>query len=51
MTMASTPRTSLRHLRLAVAGAAVLTALTMATAGASPPAPMGDATAMGAAGL
>jgi hypothetical protein len=51
MTMASTLRTSLHRLRLAVAGAAVLTALTMATAGASPPAPMGDATAMGAAGL
>lgn len=32
-----------RRLRLAVAGAAVLTALTVATAGASPPAPMGAA--------
>jgi hypothetical protein len=52
MTMASIPRNNRgRRLRLAVAGAAVLTALTMATAGASPPAPMGDATAMGAAGL
>jgi hypothetical protein len=35
------------RLRLAVAGAVVLTALTMATAGASPPTPMGDAAPMG----
>ena len=38
--MAPTPRTH-RRLRLAVAGAAVLTALTTATAAASPPTPMG----------
>ena len=38
--MAPTPRTN-RRLRLAVAGAAVLTALTTATAAASPPTPMG----------
>jgi hypothetical protein len=41
--MASTARTSLaRRLRLALAGAAVLTALTTATARAAPPAPMGS---------
>ena len=38
--MAPTPRTH-RRLRLVVAGAAVLTALTTATAAASPPTPMG----------
>jgi hypothetical protein len=38
--MASIPRTH-RRLCLAVAGAAVLTALTLATAGASPPTPLG----------
>ena len=40
-----------RRLRLAVAGAVVVTALTVASTGASPPSPMGDATAMGAARL
>jgi hypothetical protein len=44
------PRTR-RRLRLAVASAAVLAALTVATAGASPPTPMGDLTPMGAARL
>jgi hypothetical protein len=40
--MASTARSSLgRRLRLAVAGAAVATILTVATAGASAAAPMG----------
>jgi probable HAF family extracellular repeat protein len=48
--MASTPHPR-RRLRLAVAGAVVVTALTVATAGASPPTPMGDATAMEAARL
>jgi probable HAF family extracellular repeat protein len=46
MTMASPPRTNRgRRLRLAVAGAAVLTALTVATAGASVPTSMGGADA------
>jgi probable HAF family extracellular repeat protein len=46
--MAPTARPNLgRRLCLAVAGAAVLTALTVATAGASPPTPMGDAAPMG----
>jgi hypothetical protein len=46
--MAPTARPNLgRRLCLAVAGAAVLTALTVATAGASPPTPMGDAVPMG----
>jgi hypothetical protein len=36
-----------RRLRLAVAGAAVLTALTAATAGASAPTPIGVAAPMG----
>jgi probable HAF family extracellular repeat protein len=50
--MASPACTNLRRrLRLAVAGAAVLTALTVATAAASPPTPRGAATAMGAARL
>lgn len=40
--MASTARPNCR-LRLAVAGAAVVTVLTTATAAASPPTPMGDA--------
>jgi hypothetical protein len=48
--MASTPRTRRRlrrGLRLAVAGGAVVTALTAATAAASPPTPIGDAAPMG----
>jgi probable HAF family extracellular repeat protein len=44
--MASTARPN-RRLRLAVAGAAVVTVLTTATAAASPPTPMGDAAPMG----
>jgi len=39
--MASTPRTSLRRLRLAVAGGVALVALTVATAGASAATPAG----------
>jgi Spy/CpxP family protein refolding chaperone len=44
--MASTARPN-RRLRLAVAGAAVVTVLTTATAAASPPTPMGDAARWG----
>jgi hypothetical protein len=47
--MASPAPTNLgRRLRIAAAGAAVVTALTVATASASPPTPMGDAAPMGA---
>ena len=50
--MAATPRPNLgRRVRLAVAGAAVVTALTVASAEASVPTQIGDATAMGAARL
>jgi hypothetical protein len=46
--MTSTARPNVgRRLRLAVAGAAVVTTLSVASAGASPPTPMGDATPMG----
>jgi probable HAF family extracellular repeat protein len=44
--MAPTPRTH-RRLRLAVAGAVVLTALTVATAGAAPPTPLGAPAPLG----
>jgi hypothetical protein len=46
--MAATERSNLgRRLRLAVAGAAVVTVLTTATAGAATPTPMGGAAPMG----